>query len=62
MYTLTVSRGHQTFRFHGNLPELIQKAGEYDKASIVDPDGYEVYALATLSTPQLQEPHRGPNT
>jgi len=46
MHRLTVTRDTQTFRFYGRLHNLIVQAGEFDTASIVDPDGYEVYALS----------------
>jgi len=46
MYTLTVTRGIQKFRFFGDLPPLIQFAGEWDSAFITDIDGIEMYSLS----------------
>ena len=46
MYTLTAHRGFNIFRFQGTLDTLIVQAGEYDSASVTDPDGTEVYAVA----------------
>ncbi len=46
MYTLTVTRGFETFRFDGWLYNLIAFAGEWDTSYITDPDGVEVYALS----------------
>jgi len=54
MFKLTVTRDHQTFIFQGGLAELVSKAGEYDTASITDPDGLEVYALSFPAFLQYQ--------
>jgi len=50
VYTLTVTREingrTMSRRYEGrNLPVLIVQAGEYDTATITDPDGRTVYAL-----------------
>ncbi len=46
MYRLLVTRDNETFIFEDcSLDILIRFAGEFDTASITDPDGVEVYAL-----------------
>jgi len=54
MFKLIVTRDNQTFAFQGGLADLIQKAGEYDQASITDQDGVEVYTLSFPSCLQYQ--------
>lgn len=55
MYTLTVKRDSQTFRFcNRDLLTLQIQAGEYDSAEIVDISGAVVYALALPAIFKLQ--------
>jgi len=54
MFKLTVTRDHQIFAFEGGLADLIQQAGDFDTASITDPDGLEVYSLSFPSCLQYQ--------
>ena len=54
MYTLTATRDKQTFRFVGDLPDLIRQSSEYDTVNIVDIDGDEVYSLSFPAMFKLQ--------
>jgi len=54
MFKLYATRDGNPFAFEGGLADLIQQAGEFDSAYIVDPDGVEVYSLSFPAFLQYQ--------